>query len=260
MNNVLSEICDVKREHIAAQKLLRSENELINAIRHLSPTRGFKQALLNQKTSLIAEIKKASPSKGVIRTDFDPVNLAISYQAGGAACLSILTDVPYFQGDDSYLMAARNAVKLPVLRKDFMLDSYQIAESRMLGADCVLLIMAALSDSRAKELEQAAQGFGMDVLIEVHDEAELKRALTLKSHLIGINNRDLKTLEVDLNTSERLVKSIPAGYVTVCESGISTYSDILRMKNVGINCFLVGESLMRQNDVTLATKKLLGNI
>lgn len=259
MNNVLSEICEAKLAHISAQKILRPENELLSAMRHLSPTRGFIKSLVKHHIGLIAEIKRASPSRGIIRTDFDPAELAVSYEIGGAACLSVLTDVPYFKGDDSYLAAARNAVKLPVLRKDFMLDTYQIAESRILGADCVLLIMAALSDAQAAECEAAAHEFGMDVLIEVHNEAEMTRALKLSSQLIGINNRNLKTLEVELATSETLVKLVPEGRVVVCESGVATYKDIVRMQGAGIYCFLVGESLMSQKDVTKATKKLLGN-
>jgi len=259
MTNVLLQICTAKRAHVAAQKSQRSENELLAALKHFPAARGFKQALLKRKIGLIAEIKKASPSRGVIRADFDPVELAIAYQTGGAACLSVLTDTPYFQGDDSYLAAARNATKLPVLRKDFMLEPYQILESRALGADCVLLIMAALEDADAVELERTAHGLGMDVLVEVHDEAELDRALShLTSPLIGINNRDLKTLEVDLATSERLAKRIPKDRVIVCESGINAYTDIKRMQRTGIHCFLVGESLMRQNDIAQATKKLLG--
>jgi len=258
MHNVLSEICNVKQTHIAKQKTLRSENDLLSAIKYLPPTRGFLRALAEPEIGLIAEIKKASPSKGVIRENFDPAALAVAYESGGAACLSVLTDSPYFQGDDSYLAAARNAVKLPVLRKDFMLEPYQIVESRALGADCVLLIMAALETARAVELEQTARDLGMDVLVEVHDAQELTRALTLSSPLIGINNRNLKTLEVNLATSETLVKLVPEGRVVVCESGISTHRDILRMQKAKITRFLVGESLMRHDDVTLATKTLLG--
>ncbi len=259
MSNMLSTIINAKQAHIAAQKSAHSQTALAAIVKHSPPPRGFSEALLKPKIGLIAEIKKASPSRGVIRADFDAVELAVAYQNGGAACLSVLTDVPYFQGDDSYLAAARNATKLPVLRKDFMIDPYQILESRALGADCVLLIMAALSDAQAGELEQAALALGMDVLIEVHDEEELSRALScLASPLIGINNRNLKTLEVDLANSERLAKHIPKERKVICESGIHSHPDIKRMQRAGINRFLVGESLMRQNDITQATKKLLG--
>lgn len=259
MKNILAEICNVKRVHISDQKARRSQSELNSAIKYIAPTRGFIKSLIKQPIGLIAEIKKASPSRGIIRNDFDPASLAVAYEEGGAACLSVLTDKPYFKGDDSYLVAARNAVNLPVLRKDFILDAYQVLESRFLGADCILLIMAALEDGQAAELEGIAHELGMDVLVEVHDELELERALKLSSQLIGINNRNLKTLEVDLATSETLVKLIPKGRVAVCESGIVTYNDIVRMQHVGINCFLVGESLMRHNDVSVAAKKLLGN-
>lgn len=257
--NVLSSICNAKYAHVAARKAACTENALLAAVDHCPPPRGFKEALLRPRIGLIAEIKKASPSRGVIRADFDPPALAVSYATGGAACLSVLTDTPYFQGEDSYLAAARNAVAVPVLRKDFMLDPYQILESRVLGADGVLLIMAALEDAQAVELERTAHGLGMDVLIEVHDEQELDRALSLlSSPLIGVNNRDLKTLEVDLATSERLAPRVPRDRHIVCESGIHSHYDIVRMTDAGIHCFLVGESLMGQNDVTLATQRLLG--
>ncbi len=259
MRNVLSEICDAKRAHISACKSARPQNDLLSAVKYLPLPRGFAASLARSEIGLIAEIKKASPSRGIIRADFDPASLAVAYEAGGAACISVLTDEPYFKGRDSYLAAARNAVKLPVLRKDFILDPYQIAESRMLGADCILLIMAALEDGQAADLESAAHELGMDALIEIHDEKELARALKLSSPLIGINNRNLKTLEVDLATSETLVKLIPTGRTTVCESGISKHEDIRRMRKIGINCFLVGESLMRHDDVKSATMKLLGN-
>ncbi|HEU5047765.1 MAG TPA: indole-3-glycerol phosphate synthase TrpC [Rickettsiales bacterium] len=258
MKNVLAEICQVKLDHVAARKLERPQQELTSAVQYLPATRGFIRALQRQETGLIAEVKKASPSRGIIRNDFDPASLAVAYEAGGAACLSVLTDEPYFKGHDNYLVAARNAVRLPVLRKDFMLDTYQITESRVLGADCILLIVAALSDAQAQELEQAAHELNMDVLIEVHDADELERALQLKSPLIGINNRNLKTLEVDLATSEALVKLVPQDRAVVCESGIATHEDVLRMKRAGIHCFLVGESLMRHPDVEQATKQLLG--
>ncbi len=263
MSDVLAEICDVKREYIKERKAAMPERFLMQVLQHGDAPRGFKRALEAKIASggfgLIAEVKKASPSKGVIRADFDPVVLAKAYQEGGAACLSVLTDMPYFQGHDSYLMAARQAVTLPVLRKDFMLDMYQVLEARALGADCILLIMAALSDEQATELEAGAFELGMDVLVEVHDEEELERALkVLKSTLIGVNNRSLKTLKVDLATSERLSELMPEGVLSVCESGIGAHSDLLRMQKCGISCFLVGESLMRETDVKAATKRLLG--
>lgn len=260
MSDTLADICALKREHIARRKAVISESGLRERI--TGEPRGFQIALRRRveqgRFGLIAEIKKASPSKGVIRADFDPAALALAYQAGGAACLSVLTDEPYFQGHDEYLRQARGAVSLPVLRKDFMLDPYQIVESRALGADCILLIMAALSDAQAKELEAAAFELGMDVLVEVHDRAELDRALVLSSTLVGINNRNLKTLAVDLATSETLVKYLPDSILGVCESGIAAHADVVRMQRAGMSCFLVGESLMRQADVTQATRALLG--
>jgi len=259
MTHMLAAICEAKRAHIAARKAACSEGSLQAMLRHAPAPRGFRSALLARPVGLIAEIKKASPSKGVIRADFNPADLAVAYETGGASCLSVLTDVPYFQGDDSYLASARNATTLPVLRKDFMLDPYQITESRALGADCILLIMAALEDAQALELESAAMALSMDVLVEVHDEAETDRALThLTSPLLGINNRNLKTLEVDIATTERLAKRIPEARTAVCESGINTHRDIRRIMRAGVHCFLVGESLMRQNDVRRATRKLLG--
>jgi indole-3-glycerol phosphate synthase len=262
MTNTLEKICADKREWIAENKQKITFAELESCAQLADAPRGFAKAIKAKATSsgvgLIAEIKKASPSKGLIRADFDPATLAKAYADGGAACLSVLTDIPYFQGDDSYLQQARAAVSLPVLRKDFMIDPYQIVEARALGADCILLIMAALSPSQAKELQDLARSYEMDVLLEVHDEAELETALThLTPDLLGINNRSLKTLEVSLETSKRLKAQIPSNYTVVCESGIATSQDIQTMKAIGIDCFLVGESLMRQDDVALATRTLI---
>jgi indole-3-glycerol phosphate synthase len=263
MNDALKEICSAKREHVAKRKAIVSEADLLALAKKMPRLRGFKfsleDALTRQPFALIAEIKKASPSGGLIRADFDPAALAMSYEKSGATCLSVLTDGPYFQGNDDYLIAARDAVRIPVLRKDFMLDPYQIVESRALGADCVLLILAALDDTQAKELENAAIELGMDVLVEVHDKKELDRALAhLSSTLIGINNRNLKTLKVDLTTSEKLAKHLPRNMLGVCESGIRTHADVKRVKRSGISCFLVGEALMREADIEQATRTLLG--
>ena len=262
--DILKKIVDDKRRHVAACQARWSLASVFGAARQASPVRGFRDRLVAATTdastggyALIAEIKKASPSKGLIRADFDPAGLARAYAAGGATCLSVLTDVPYFQGDDAYLVAARAACDLPVLRKDFMLDAYQVAESRALGADCILLIMAALEDARAADLEAAAVAFGMDVLIEVHDEQEMERALKLKSPLLGINNRDLKTLKVDLAVTERLAAMAPPDRLLVCESGLDGRADLDRMARSGARCFLIGESLMRQSDVTAATRRLM---
>ena len=256
MADKLAEICATKRMEVAERKP--------KGVSHWpapSPPRGFEAALRSKSASgiaLIAEIKKASPSKGLIRADFDPAAHARAYQAGGAACLSVLTDAPYFQGHEDYLIAARNACDLPVIRKDFMVDPWQCAEARQMGGDAILIIVAALDDVAMVEIEDAAFHQGLDVLVEVHDEAELDRALThLKSKLVGVNNRNLKTFDVDLATTERLAKLVPADILLVCESGISTHVDCQRMASSGVNTFLVGESLMRNADVQLATQRLL---
>lgn len=262
MSDILAQICARKREHIAERKKKKHETALWRDARGALPTRGFARTLhAKVKTgqiALIAEIKKASPSRGVIREDFNPATLAHAYFRGGATCLSVLTDTPFFQGEDIHLKQARNAVKMPVLRKDFILDLYQVPESRMLGADCILLILAALKDTEAREIEAAALSLGMDVLLEVHDRKELDRALGLKSPLIGINNRDLRTLEVRLQTTIDLAPRVPPDRIVICESGIATGADVKKMRRAGVYGFLVGESLMSAPDVTRATKNLLG--
>jgi len=261
MSDTLARICTVKREHvarrIAAVPLARLLERLPDA-----PPRGFARALREAhgagRLPLIAEIKKASPSKGLIRADFEPAALARAYAEGGATCLSVLTDEPFFQGRDDYLATARSAVPLPALRKDFMLDPWQIVESRVLGADCVLLIMACLDDGAARELAATAGEYGIDVLVEVHDEAELDRALALPLSLLGINNRNLKTLEVDLGIFGRLARRVPRERILVAESGLHSHADLEQMAAAGACAFLVGESLMREPDVAGATRRLLG--
>jgi indole-3-glycerol phosphate synthase len=260
MTDKLAEICATKREEVLARKGLATLDDLDRAAQESTPPRGFRAALETKSANgfgLIAEIKKASPSKGLIRADFRPAEHAVAYQQGGAACLSVLTDAPYFQGHEDYLMDARAACDLPVLRKDFMIDPWQVAEARAIGADAILIIVAALEDAEMAEIEAAALERGMDVLVEVHDEAEMARAAQLRSRLIGVNNRDLRTFRTDLATTERLVPLAPEGTLLVAESGINSHADCERLAAAGVRCFLVGESLMRQADIAQATQELL---
>jgi indole-3-glycerol phosphate synthase len=259
-SDALARICADTRAETARRKAATPLDAIKHAALAAGPTRGFGHALVHKAAAgfaLIAEVKKASPSGGLIRPDFDPVGLAQAYAAAGATCLSVLTDEPYFQGHADYLRAARAAVDLPVLRKDFILEEWQVYETRAMGADCMLLILAALSDDDAHALETLAHAIGLDVLIEVHDEAELDRALCLQSRLIGINNRNLKTLKTDISTTETLAVQAPPDRFLIGESGLKSHADLQRLADAGVRSFLVGESLMREADVEAATRKLL---
>lgn len=262
--NVLEKICADKLEHVARVSHLIPEivyQERAKLQPHpIGFCRAIRTANANGQPALIAEVKKASPSKGIIRPDFDPVKISLAYQNAGATCLSVLTDQPYFKGADEDLEAVKSVARLPVIRKDFMLSPFQIVESRALGADCILLIMAALSDDTAKHLYETATALGMDVLIEVHDRVELDRALKLDPMMIGVNSRNLKTLEVNLDTAYKLLEYIPPTTVRVAESGIASHTELKSLFEAGYNAFLVGESLMRQTDIELAVQKLLGKV
>ncbi len=260
MSDKLTEICETKREEVDERMAVATIADLDRHAAHQEAPRGFEAALRHKAETgfaLIAEIKKASPSKGLIRPDFRPAEHAVAYERGGAACLSVLTDAPYFQGHEDYLMDARAAVSLPVIRKDFMIDPWQVAEARAIGADAILIIVAALDDTLMAEIEAAALERGMDCLVEVHNEAEMERAAGLKSRLIGVNNRDLKRFVTDIGVTERLAPLAPQGTLLVSESGINTHADLERLAGCGARTFLVGESLMRQADVEAATRTLL---
>ena len=262
MSDILTSIADYKRVEVAERKAKTSQVEIEAAAKAASAPRGFRAALERAhapgRLALIAEVKKASPSRGVIRPDFHPVDIAKAYEAGGAACLSILTDAPSFQGSEAYLAEARAAVAIPCLRKDFMLDPWQIAESRAARADCILVILAMTDDALSAELMAEARRWGMDALVEVHDAEEMARARALGADLVGVNNRDLRTFHVDLANSERLAREAPEGALLVTESGIFTPQDVARLERAGAKAMLVGESLMRQADVEAATRALLG--
>jgi indole-3-glycerol phosphate synthase len=263
VNDHLNRICASKRQHVAERKVKAPLGALERRAKSQAAPLGFRARLAEQAAAgrygLICEIKKASPSAGLIRPDFDPSALARAYRDGGATCLSVLTDTPYFQGRDEDLIAAKAACGLPVLRKDFIVDPYQVAESRSLGADCLLLILAAVENKLAMEIEEAAISHSMDVLIEVHDIVELERALRLRSRLIGINNRNLRSLKTDISTSEKLAAELPPGSLAVAESGLGTPADLARLAAAGVRCFLIGESLLRQADVAAATRRLIAS-
>ena len=262
MPNALTQICEEKRAYVESCKSHTPVSSLQRIIKNGPGSRGFLKSLSHSSQDgygLIAEIKKASPSAGLIRKSFDPEGLAKEYQRGGATCLSVLTDTPYFQGEDEHLILARSATNIPVLRKDFIIDPYQVIEARAIGADCVLLIMAQLDIGLAKELEALALELGMDVLIEIHSAEELDQAMNLKSRLLGINNRNLKTLKTDITTTVQLAPMVPSDYLLVCESGLKTASDLALMAKSGPRCFLIGEAFMCQSNVHAAVKKILAN-